>query len=209
MKPIVILRKNVKNSGKFVSVNPSFGNILATISIRSTTIVIYGIGGDKLAVNRGKSFENEIRKQLERTAGVSVDRVHDQTTGFHGSKNICDIIAYRYPNEFYFECKTVHGNVLPFSNISDNQWAGLIEKSTIPGVYAGIICWWVDKDITAFIPAQLLHMCKLADIRSIRYDLTHSVFGRYRLRQIKGKKKRVFFDYDMEGFLDELQFNSY
>ena len=184
-------------------------NTDAYIILKSVTINMLGIGGDKLAVNRGKSFESEILRQLMQINGVSVDRIHDQTTGFCGSRNICDIIAYRYPNEFYFECKTVHGNVLPFSNISDNQWTGLIEKSNIPGVHAGIICWWVDKDITAFIPAQLLYMCKLADLRSIRYDLTHSIFGRYRLRKIKGKKRRVFFDYDMEGFLDELQFNSY
>lgn len=205
--------KNLKPVGKKlekpVGMNLNSLNTPARIMTECGIISTYEIEVDKLTVNRGKSFENEIRKQLERVNGVSVDRIHDQTTGFCGSRNICDIIAYRYPNEFYFECKTVHGNVLPFSNISDNQWTGLIEKSTIPGVYAGIICWWVDKDITAFIPAQLLHMCKLADIRSIRYDLTHSVFGRYRLRQIKGKKKRVFFDYDMEGFLDELQFNSY
>lgn len=205
MKPIVILRKNVKNSGKFVSVNPGFGNILATISIRFTTIDIYGIGGDKLAVNRGKSFENEIRKQLERMSGVSVDRVHDQTTGFRGSKNICDIIAYRYPNEFYFECKTVHGNVLPFSNISDNQWKGLVEKSTKLGVFAGIICWWVDKDITAFIPIELLYVFRIHGKKSIRYDCEYNLFGSYRMIPIKGKKKRVFFDYDLKGFLNELQ----
>ena len=85
-----------------------------------------------MTVNRGKSFENELRQQFKKFLDISVDRIHDQTTGFRGSSNICDIIAYRYPNEFYFECKTVHGNVLPFSNISDKQWTGLIKKATIP-----------------------------------------------------------------------------
>ena len=166
-----------------------------------------GIVGDKLAVNRGKSFENEIRKQLKMVKGVSVDRIHDQTTGFLGSKNICDFIVYRYPNQFYLECKTVHGNVLPFSNISDKQWEGLTKKFTIPGVFSGVICWWVDKDITAFIPMQLLYSLKLRGRKSIRYDCEDSLFNKYKMLYIKGKKKRVFFNYDMQGFLDELQFN--
>ena len=29
------------------------------------------------------------------------------------------------------------------------------------------------------------------------------------MRHIKGRKRRVFFDYDLKGFLDELQFNIY
>lgn len=158
-----------------------------------------------MAVNRGKQFENVIRECLERVANVSVDRIHDQTTGFRGSSNICDIIAYRYPNEFYFECKTVHGNVLPFKNISDKQWEGLVEKSTKLGVFAGIICWWVDKDITTFIPIELLHVFRWCGKKSIRYDCDYNLFGAYRMLQIKGKKRRVFFDYDLKGFLDELQ----
>lgn len=162
-----------------------------------------------MAVNRGKAFENKIRAQLQSLIGVSVDRVYDQTTGFRGSQNICDVIAYRYPNQFYFECKTVHGNVLPFSNISDTQWDGLIEKSTIPGVYAGVICWWVDRDITAFIPIELLYVHRLEGKKSIRYDCPYNLFGKYKMIQIKGKKKRVFFEYDLKGFLDELQFGEY
>ena len=179
--------------------------ICVTIIIVFITINISRIGRDKLAVNRGKSFENEILKQLKQINGVSVDRVHDQTTGFRGSKNICDIIAYRYPNQFYFECKTVHGNVLPFSNISDNQWEGLLEKSTKLGVFAGVICWWVDKGITAFIPIALLYMLLLHGKKSIRYDCEYNLFGAYKMLLIKGKKKRVFFDYDLKGFLNELQ----
>ena len=162
-----------------------------------------------MAVNRGKSFENELRQQLKKFKDISVDRIHDQTTGFRGSSNICDIIAYRYPNEFYFECKTVHGNVLPFSNISDKQWTGLIKKSIIPGVYAGVICWWVDKGATAFIPIELLYALRIGGRKSIRYDCKDGLFGRYKMRHIKGRKRRVFFDYDLKGFLDELQFNTY
>jgi len=43
-----------------------------------------------MAVNRGKDFENVIREVFEKVPGVSIDRLHDQTTGFKGSQNICD-----------------------------------------------------------------------------------------------------------------------
>lgn len=152
--------------------------------------------------NRGKKFENVIKTAFERVDGVSIDRLHDQTTGFKGSSNICDFIVYREPNEFYIECKSVHGASLPFSNITDTQWNGLFEKSKIEGVFAGVICWFIDKDITLFIPIQVLQICKYRGWKSIRYDVNGYHTS---IKEIKGKKKRVFFDYDMQEFLDEIQ----
>lgn len=159
-----------------------------------------------MAVNRGKQFENVIRECLERVPNVSVDRIHDQTNGFRGSSNICDFTVYKYPNQFYFECKTVHGNTLPFKNITDTQWKGLLEKSKIRGVRAGVICWWVDKDVTAFIDITMLENIKsFGGRKSIRYDCPKTS----NFIPIKGKKKRVFFDYDMEEFLDEFRYGWY
>ena len=156
-----------------------------------------------MAVNRGKKFEDAIREAFEKVPGVSIDRLHDQTTGWKGSSNICDFIVYREPYEYYFECKSVHGNTLPFSNITETQWNGLLEKSKIEGVFAGVICWWVDKDITRFIPIQMLEILKIElNAKSIRFDFLHPD-----VVYILGKKKRVFFDYDMEAFLDEIQHN--
>lgn len=40
--------------------------------------------------NKGKKFEEYIRKSFEKIPGVSIDRLHDQTNGFRGSQNICD-----------------------------------------------------------------------------------------------------------------------
>ena len=163
-----------------------------------------------MTVNYGKKFEGIIREAFEKVPNVSIDRLHDQTTGFKGSSNICDFIVYREPYEYYFECKSVHGASLPFSNITDTQWNGLLEKSKIEGVFAGVICWWVDKDITRFIPIQILQMLKEEGKKSLNcyWDSCVDVYNtRYYIPEIKGKKKRVFFDYDMEEFLDELQFN--
>lgn len=153
-----------------------------------------------MTVNRGKQFEKVIQRSLEKVDTASVDRVHDQTTGYRGSSNICDFIVYRYPNQFYFECKSVHGNTLSFSNITDKQWQGLLEKSKIRGVRAGIICWWVDRDKTAFIDIRLLELLKDWGRKSIRYDTTQPAL----IRELHGKKKRVFFEYDMRRLLDEI-----
>ena len=160
-----------------------------------------------MSQNRGKQFENVIRKAFEKVPDVSIDRLHDQTNGFKGSQNICDFIVYKEPYEYYIECKSVHGASLPFRNITDTQWEGLLEKSEIEGVSAGIICWFIDKDVTKFIPIQLLdYMRKFEDIKSYSYQ-----FGGYLLEkgmsaiELKGKKKRVFYEYNMEDFFNEIQ----
>lgn len=163
-----------------------------------------------MAVNRGKQFEQVIKESFEKVPNVSVDRLHDQTTHWKGSSaNICDFIVYKEPYEYYIECKSVHGNTLPFSNITETQWNGLLEKSKIKGVFAGVICWWIDKDVTKFIPIQLLLHMKLLNFKSIRFDdYTVGTFDYpQQSMEIKGKKKRVFFDYDMESFLKEVEEN--
>ena len=161
-----------------------------------------------MAVNRGKQFENVIRKSFERVDGVSIDRLNDNTAGFKGVAGICDFIVYKEPYEYYIECKSVHGASLPFRNITDTQWGGLLEKSKIEGVHAGIICWWIDKDVTRFIPIEVLQKMREDGKKSIHYSWEHYFWGDYTVNyvmyQLKGKKKRVFFDYDMEDFLNEV-----
>ena len=163
-----------------------------------------------MAVNRGKDFENAIKEAFEKVKGVSIDRLHDQTTGYKGSVNICDFIVYKEPYEYYIECKSIHGNTLPLSNVTDRQWNGLLEKSEIEGVYAGIICWWIDKDVTAFIPIQILQWAKENNFKSIPYNFIDLWLWQATNTKpiiISGKKKRVFFDYDMEVFFNEIQSN--
>ena len=146
-----------------------------------------------------KKFEQIIRQSFECVNGVSIDRINDQTSRYKGSTNICDFIVYKEPYEYYIECKTVHGNTLPFSNITETQWNGMLEKSQIQGVYAGVICWWVDRDVTLFLPIQMLQRLKANDNKSIRYDCPS-----FDIVPIIGKKKRTFFDYKMEDFFNEV-----
>lgn len=171
-----------------------------------------------MSENRGKSFEGTVKECLAKVEGVSVDRLHDQTTGYAGSKNICDFIAYKKPFQYYIECKSVHGNTLSihsidhkhnkeiYGNITYKQWTGLLEKSKTDGVLAGILCWWVDRDVTRFIPIQCLVEYRACGSKSVRYDadlptIKDSEFGSlYEPFIVDGRKKRVFFDYDMRSF---------
>lgn len=153
-----------------------------------------------MTVNRGKDFEKIIREAFELVPETSVDRLHDQMNGFAGSTNICDFIVYHKPFIYYIECKSVHGNTLPLANITKNQWQGLVEKSKIDGVVAGVMCWWIDKDITRFIPIQELEECKRAGYKSVRCD--HEPFTVDGFIDVSGEKKRVFFKYDMSKFFN-------
>lgn len=153
-----------------------------------------------MSVNRGKQFEEVVKEAFEKVPNTSVVRLHDQTNGYLGSKNHCDFIVYHKPLEYHIECKSVHGNTLPFTNITDNQWQGLLDKSKIKGVVAGVMCWWIDKDVTKFISINELQSIKiyLPESKSIRYDTELGI-------DIKGKKKRVFFDYNMNEFFNEVE----
>lgn len=168
-----------------------------------------------MAENRGKKFEQVIKNSFLKVPGVSIDRIHDQTTGYRGSQNICDFIVYKKPYEYYIECKSIHKNVLSISsipkkgadgklhgfygNITDTQWEGMLEKSKIEGVKAGVICWWVCQDVTAFIPIQVLYEMRRLGWQSVRYDMDDYLY------KIPGQKRRVYFDYDMRQFFKEVK----
>lgn len=167
-----------------------------------------------MAVNRGKAFEDIIKNCFEDVPNTSVVRLHDQTTGYLGSSNHCDFIVYHYPIEYHIECKTVHGNTLSihsndpkrkYGNITNIQWEGLLAKSKIKGVKAGIICWWVDKDTTLWLDIRLLEQLRMLGYKSINYYASfalENIDGIENLWDIiTGTKKRIFFDYDMQNFL--------
>ena len=156
-------------------------------------------------INRGKQFEDVIRKAFEKVPNTNVERMADPVQGYLGVRNHCDFIVYHKPYEYHIECKSVHGNTLPFSNITKNQWDGLLEVSKIDGIIAGVIVWFVDRDITLFIPIQTLQLMKNVGIKSIRYDVLDDCEGYTDILEIKGKKKRVFFDYSMQDFFKHFE----
>lgn len=149
-------------------------------------------------INRGKQFEKVIQQGFEKVPGVSIDRLPDQQSGYVGSRNICDFIVYKYPYQYYIECKTTHGNTFPLNRLT--QFSELVKKHYIKGVCAGVIIWWVDKDVTKFIPIDYFIYLHSRNKKSIRYDDIN-----FQVISIQGKKKRIFFDYDMEQFMKDME----
>ena len=152
-------------------------------------------------VNRGKDFENVVREAFKRVPDTMVTRLPDPVQGYLGVRNISDFLIYHYPYQYIIECKSVHGNLLPFHNITHNQWSGMLEASENKGVIAGVLCWWIDFDITRFIPiCELDRIAKIEGKKSIRYDRAD-----YDYIDFTGTKKRVFFEYDAESFMKDAE----
>lgn len=150
-----------------------------------------------MGVNRGKDFEECIREACEAVADTSVTRLIDPQAGYAGIRNICDFIVYHYPTQFFLECKSIKGNTLNFkSDITKNQWDGMLEQSKVRGVVAGVIVWFIDHDQTIFVPIQSLEEMRQCGEKS--FNVTKwSVDDWF---HIDGRKKRIYFEYDMEKF---------
>lgn len=154
-----------------------------------------------MANNRGKKFEDVVKKAFEQVNGVSIDRLRDAPRKLKGVDNPSDFIVYKKPHEVYVECKSHKGNTLPFSCIREEQIKGMLEKSVIEGVKAGVIIWYIDHDLTVWVPidevVSMIHSgYKSINIKDLNYPRN--------CIRILGKKKRVYFDYDMKRFLEDL-----
>jgi len=152
--------------------------------------------------NRGKDFENEIRKSLEECKVLWL-RLKDDTSRKKGVSNPCDFIAYDYPLMFMLECKSCYGNTLPFSNIRPNQWHSLYEASQLEGVIAGYVIWFIDHDLTIFVEARDLMVYRIVGRKSINIKdvlsnkLPHVV--------VYGEKKQILFTYKIIRLFDYIK----
>lgn len=156
-----------------------------------------------MSVNRGKQFEDAVSKGISDT-GSYVLRLYDPQGGYLSVANPCDFVVWNNHQMFMFECKSTHENTLSiysndpkrkYGKISNTQWEGMLEASK-HGVVAGVVCWWIDKDVTKFIPIQRLQELREQGNKSVRYDIE----GVY---LIGGRKKRVLFDYDFQPFFEK------
>ena len=174
-------------------------------------------------VNRGKKFEGVIQEAFEKVPNISVTRLHDQTTGFKGSTNPCDFLIFHKPYLYAIETKSTNSNTFSiyskpkkdkngrlhgfYGNITDNQWEGLLEMSQVKGVHAGVIIWFISNDETVFLDIRLLKRWRDAGHKSIHSypEWIEFVKGDHEWCYIEGRKKRVFFEYDMEKFLKDME----
>lgn len=156
----------------------------------------------------GKKFEQVFRTSLDKVQNISIDRLPDQVTKFKGSTNPSDFIVYKYPRQYYMECKSSSCTSLSFDNIT--QWNDLLEKSKITGVVAGVVIWFYNKDVTVFLDIRLLECMRQEGYKSVSYDLHWATdekisnWSNYYC-ELYGEKRRVYYDYDMEKFFKSLE----
>ena len=169
-----------------------------------------------MSVNRGKQFEAVVYECFEKIPDVSVLRIHDQTNGFKGSTNPCDFLVYHKPYLYAIECKSVHGNTFPiysknsknqYGNVTNFQWKTLLEMSYVTGVHAGLLVWFIDKDETVFFDIRLLQRWRDAGHKSIHSypEWIEYVEDKHDWCYVTGRKKRVFYEYDMVKFFKEME----
>ena len=153
------------------------------------------------ATNRGKDFEGVIKEAFLSVKDTAVERLPDPTNGYLGVRNKSDFLIYHFPYMYYIECKSVQSHRLPMANVTFNQRTGMLEESKKFGVIAGIICWFIPEDKTYFIPIQEFERLRLAGEKSVNLRKGHAE----NFIEIYGRKKRVFYDYDIVEFLTQMQ----
>ena len=153
-----------------------------------------------MANNKGKVFEDVVKKAFLKVPDVSIDRFRDAPKKLKNVDNPSDFVVYKFPHELYVECKSHKGNTLPFSCVREEQIKGMSQKALLKGVTAGLIIWYIDHDLTVWVPIDVVLTLINFGHKSINVKdldkLPHLV--------ICGKKKRVYFDYDMEKFFNDL-----
>lgn len=125
-----------------------------------------------------KVFEDITRKSLEADS-VNVDRLPDQMSGNLGSVNPGDFIAYKFPNEYYIECKTCTQSSFDIkTHISEGQWLALSRKSKFKtGVFVGYLIWFVEDMKIFWISSQdMTRIYKKKKSFSV-FDLENSLSG--------------------------------
>ena len=139
----------------------------------------------------GKKFEDRFREDWIKTVPDSfIYRLNDQMSGYRGSSNPCDFIAYQKPNIFLIECKEHLGNTFPFSAF--RQYEKLVEYKDIDGVHAGVVLWMKDHDKVLWIPIKTFERLKQEDKKSFNIKMVDD----YECLELPSKKLRTFMETD-------------
>ena len=151
--------------------------------------------------NRGKQFEEVIKKSFQKLEECYIQRLYDPGFGYSGIRNFSDFFIFTSPYLIFVECKSVDGGTLNFSRITENQLKGLKEVSKKKNIVAGVLIWFKDRDFTCFIPIEDIIKVKESGAKSISFD---SIDNLYHI-PLNGQKKRVLFDYDVKSFLEVIR----
>ena len=149
--------------------------------------------------NEGKKFEKHFRGSIPEH--IYHYRLKDDTSGFAGIANPCDIFVYRYPSMFLFELKSHKGKSIPFDAIRKAQWDGLEKASIHKGIYAGVIVNMREYDITFYVSIEsLLEFKNTCGKKSMNID------DMKKIGLVVGQTlKRKYYTYNIEDLLKGIE----
>jgi hypothetical protein len=151
-----------------------------------------------MSTNYGKSFEQKFKNDFLKIPNSTIDRLYDTQNGYKSISQISDYIGYVFPNIFYLEIKSIHGNTFPLTNLT--QYNKLVPKEGIKGVRVGVIIWFVDHDQVAYVPISTIKKMKKDGKKSVNVKMLTS--DEYNIIIIPSTKKRVFLDSDYSVLLN-------
>lgn len=148
----------------------------------------------------GKPFENQFRKDFERTFPYGrINRFKDQMSGFkNASQNDCDFYAYNYPREFFIECKAHAGSSINWSAIP--QYDRLIDYKDVYGNVSGFVIWFYEKDKVIFVSIQDAIKMHEQGEKSIGLRMLNDTL--YNIIEVPSIKKRVFMESDYNFLME-------
>ena len=153
-------------------------------------------------MNAGKLMERQWRESAVRVKGLYYQRMNDGTATFYGGSDVANIrfqkenpydcFMYLDPTLYLLELKTHKGSSIPFTAIRDNQIEGLDKASEVPGIEAGFVVHFPDKDECWYADGHAVAEYKKAtDRKSIPIDWFRENGVRVELFH---KRVNVFYD---------------
>lgn len=151
-----------------------------------------------MSKNYGKIFEEQIKKSV--SPDMYYLRIKDSAMRFKGDSNICDCFIFYNRTCFMLELKSSQETSLPFGNIKEHQFNGLMDAGKIDGIEAGLLVEMRRYKETYFVPIK--------DAMEYKNSTTRKSFSRDFLIE-KGIKleqtlKRTRYVFNIEKLLNDI-----
>jgi len=118
--------------------------------------------------------------------------------GYQGIAGVSDFINYKYPYIYLIDCKSHNGNTVSFSDFA--QYERMLEYKDIPGLYAGTVIWFVERDKVVWVPIQTWEKIKLEGGKSFNIKMLDN--PDYECLDLPSRKKRVFMETNYSALID-------
>lgn len=151
-----------------------------------------------MAKGTGKKWEENFVEQCV-SQKIEITRLHDVFQGTKSITNHCDYIVYKFPFVFHLELKSTGTGTFPLTNLSVNQYNGLMSRDNTMGVVCGLLIQYRKFEKIYFIPIKELARFKKTGVKSIKFkDIER---GDIKAIELPSKIKRTNYDLDLTNFL--------